>query len=88
MSVEVNIKLTDEVAQRLSEGGEDLSRMALEGIAIKGYTEGKLSHAQVQELLDFQSRFETDQFLKDAKLSFPDYSLDTDIATNEALRRE
>ena len=86
MAVEVNINLPDEVAKKLSEGGEDLTRVALEGVAIKGYTEGKLSHAQIQELLGFRSRFETDQFLKDANISFPGYDLDTDIGTNEALR--
>lgn len=84
--VEVSISLPDTVAKRLSQGGEDLGRMTLEGVAIKGYSEGKLSHAEVQELLGFQSRFETDQFLKEANVGFPDYSLDTDVSTNEALR--
>ena len=88
MGVEVSINLPDDVARKLSEGGEDLTRVALEGVAIKGYSERKLSHAQIQELLGFSSRFETDQFLKDAKVSFPDYDLNTDIGTNQALRRK
>lgn len=86
MGVQVQINLPDEVAKKLSQDGEDLARVTLESVAVKGYTEGKLSHAQVQELLGFQSRFETDQFLKDSHISFLDYDLNTDIGTNEALR--
>ncbi len=43
--------------------GKDLSRAALEGIAAEGYRSGKLSRFQVQNLLGFEDRWETEAWL-------------------------
>ena len=43
--------------------GENLSRTALEAIAIEGYRTGKLSRFDVQTLLDFEDRWQTETWL-------------------------
>lgn len=43
--------------------GENLGRAALEAIAIEGYRSDKLSSHEVQTLLGFEDRWETDAWL-------------------------
>jgi len=62
----VAIELPKEIASSLAGPGEDLSRIALEALAAQGYRYGKLSHSEVLRLLGFNSRWETDAFLKQA----------------------
>jgi predicted HTH domain antitoxin len=60
--VEITLHIPDEVAKRLSAAGEDLSRRAIEAIALEGYREQTLTLYQVSEMLGF-SRIETEDFL-------------------------
>ncbi len=60
--MEITLHIPDEVAKRLSAAGEDLSRRAIEAIAIEGYREQILTLYQVSEMLGF-SRIETEDFL-------------------------
>ncbi len=43
--------------------GNDLSRAAIEQLALEGYRTQKLSRYQVQQLLGFDNRWETEQWL-------------------------
>ncbi len=43
--------------------GQGLSRAALEALAIEGYRMGKLTTYQVQTLLGFENRWETQEWL-------------------------
>ncbi len=58
----VTLELPDEIAQALAAHGEDLSRRALEGLAVAGYQQESLSQLQVGQLLGL-SRIETEDFL-------------------------
>ncbi len=60
--MEITLHIPDEVAKRLSAAGEDLSRRAIEAIALEGYREQTLTLYQVSEMLGF-SRIETEDFL-------------------------
>ena len=60
--MEITLHIPDEVAKRLSATGEDLSRRAIEAIALEGYREQTLTLYQVSEMLGF-SRIETEDFL-------------------------
>jgi len=60
--VEVTIRIPDEVAERLSAAGGDVSRRALEALALEGYREQTLTLYQVSEMLGL-SRVETEDFL-------------------------
>ena len=61
----VTIGLPEELTQALASSSADLSRAALEALATEAYRERKISHAQLRQLLGFETRMETDSFLKD-----------------------
>jgi hypothetical protein len=83
----VAIELPEDIADRLSEKPEDLSRVALEAIAAQGYRSGKLTHAEVQRVLGFSSRWETDAFLKQAGayLDYSEADLERDLVVSRQL---
>jgi predicted HTH domain antitoxin len=59
----LTLELPDNIAQALSvPGGADLSRKALEALAIEGFREKKLSQFQVGQMLGL-SRIEAEKFL-------------------------
>ena len=59
----LTLELPDSIAQALSaSGGADLSRKALEALAIEGFRERKLSQYQVGQLLGL-SRIEAEDLL-------------------------
>jgi len=58
----VTLELPDDIAFALAAHGEDLSRCALEGLAVAGYRQESLSQRQVGQLLGL-SRIETEDFL-------------------------
>lgn len=60
--MEVTLNIPDDLAQQLASGGRDLTRKALEALALEGYRERKLTLYQVSELLGF-SRVEAEDFL-------------------------
>jgi len=60
--MEITLRIPDGVAQRLSAAGGDISRRALEALALEGYREQTLTLYQVSELLGL-SRVETEDFL-------------------------
>jgi hypothetical protein len=56
--------LPDELSAALSVSGADLSRAAVEAIALEAYRERKVTASQLQRLLGFETRYELDGFLK------------------------
>jgi predicted HTH domain antitoxin len=60
--MEVTLHIPDDIAKRLSAAGADVSRRALEAIALEGYREQTLTLYQISEMLGF-SRVETEDFL-------------------------
>lgn len=84
----VDIKLPKEIASSLAGPDEDLSRIALEALAAQGYRDGKLSHSEVQHLLGFNSRWETDAFLKQAgaHLGYTETDLERDLETSRQIK--
>lgn len=62
--MEVTLHIPDDVAERLSAAGSDLSRRALEAFALGEYKAGRLTDAQLRQLLGFQTREALDGFLK------------------------
>ena len=62
--MEVTLHIPDEVAKRLAAAGSDLSRRALEAFSLEEYKAGRLTEAQLRELLGLRTRHELDGFLK------------------------
>lgn len=60
----VTVEIPDDFAQRLKETGGDLSRRALEALALEEYKRGRLRRPELRRLLGFSTRSELDEFLK------------------------
>jgi hypothetical protein len=69
------VQIPDDVAQRLAAAGGDLSRRALEALALEEYKRGHLSKYELRRLLGFGTRDALDGFLK-AHDVFEPYGLD------------
>lgn len=61
--MDVTLHIPDEFAQRLKAAGGDLSRRALEALAIEEYKLGHLTTAELRSLLGFGTRADLDGFL-------------------------
>jgi predicted HTH domain antitoxin len=59
----IAVDVPEEIAKRLENAWRDVSRGALEAVALEGYRDGTLSRDQVGQLLGF-SLWETEAFLK------------------------
>ena len=56
--------LPDDLVEQLTEKGQDLSRSALEALAIDAYRMNRITSQQLCQLLEIPSRYELDDFLK------------------------
>ncbi|HLJ49275.1 MAG TPA: UPF0175 family protein [Bryobacteraceae bacterium] len=85
--MQVTLDIPDEFSALLATSSADLSRVALEAIALEAYRERKLTTAQLRRLLGFDSRYELDGFLKRHEV-WLDYSwqdLEEDQETHRRL---
>lgn len=75
----IDVELPEEIAKRLQVEWKDLSRGALEAIAVEGYRDGTLTRDQVGQLLGL-SFWDTEAFLKrrHALLQYTDEDLEQD----------
>ena len=88
-AINVAIDIPDEIGRALGAPAGDVSRAVLEAVAVEGYRSGKITPAQVQQMLGLSSRWETEAFLRRAE-AFHDYTLDDlerDIAAIRAASR-
>jgi predicted HTH domain antitoxin len=58
------LDLPDNAVRQLADEGRDLSRAALEALAIDAYRTNRITAHQLGQLLDIPSRYELDGFLK------------------------
>jgi len=87
--MEVTLHIPDEVAKQLAAEGGDLSRRALEALAIDGYRKQTLSLYQISQMLGL-SRIETEDFLGHNQVPLADITpadLDREAALFEAAAR-
>jgi len=61
--MQLAIDIPDDIAAHLWAQSDDLARGAVEQIALGGYLAGTLSRFQVQRLLGFDNRWETEDWL-------------------------
>lgn len=64
MSIAITVELPESIAEKLGTSKTDLSRTALEALALEGYRSDRLTGFQVREMLGFETRLELDAFLK------------------------
>ncbi|HAX41214.1 MAG TPA: UPF0175 family protein [Bryobacteraceae bacterium] len=84
--MDVTVHIPDEIAARLSAGGGDLSRRALEAFALEECKCGRLSKAELRRLLGFATRYELDGFLRAHEI-FEDDSIEDFEREQLTLRR-
>jgi predicted HTH domain antitoxin len=87
--MEVTLHIPDDIAKRLSAAGADLSRRALEAIALEGYRDQSLTLYQISEMLGL-SRVETEDFLGRHHVSLAaidEADLDREVALFDAASR-
>lgn len=87
--MEVTLHIPDDVAQRLAAKGGDVSRRALEALALEGYREQALTLYQLAEMLGF-SRIEAEDFLGRHQIPLApvdEADLDREAALFEAASR-
>lgn len=79
--MDVTIQLPDDLARRLEATG-DVSRRALEALAIDEFRLGHVTHGELRRLLGFGTRDALDGFLKahgvDSRYSLDDLESDRD----------
>jgi len=73
--MQVTLDIPDDVAERLKAAGGDLSRRALEALALEEYKRGQITKPELRRLLGFGTRDALDGFLK-AHDVFEAYSLE------------
>ena len=70
----LTLQLDDAQAKLLSESFPDLSRAAIEALALEGYRSGRLGNGQLRRLLGFSTPMEVHTFLQEHGI-FLNYSL-------------
>jgi predicted HTH domain antitoxin len=84
--MQVTLEIPDDVAERLTAHGQDVSRAALEALAIEGYRSGSLSPLETRLMLGFETRYEFDVFLKQHNVWEHAYDLDDLEQDRETMR--
>jgi Uncharacterised protein family (UPF0175) len=76
-AMNLTVEIPDEIAGRLTAGGGvDLSRRALEALALEEYKRGNLTETELQKLLGFGTRYRLDGFLKANGVLIDDFTIE------------
>ena len=77
----ITLNLPEDIVKELTDQGEDISRTAVESLALEEYRLGRLGEEQIRRLLGFESRFQVHAFLKahDTYLNYTQQDLDQDL---------
>jgi len=80
----VTIDLPADISEVLKGRWGDVSRHALEALAVEAYRTGVLSEDQIRRLLGFESRFQVHALLKQYQvpMHYTDVDLQDDIAAH------
>jgi hypothetical protein len=84
--MDLTVQIPDDVAQRLSAAGGDLSRRALEALVAEEYKQGRLSKPDLRRLLGCETGDQIDTFLK-AHDVWIDYTVEDLERERAGLRR-
>jgi chromosome segregation and condensation protein ScpB len=82
----LTLEIPDDLAPRLTAGGRDLSREALEMIAAEAYREERITQPELQRLLGIETSYQLDGFLK-AHGIWIDYTLEDAAREQRTLHR-
>ncbi|MCA2620554.1 MULTISPECIES: UPF0175 family protein [unclassified Microcystis] len=85
--MEITIYISEAAGQQLQKKWDNLPQKTLEALAIQAYRDGVMTLAEIQTLLNFSSRWETDEFLKlhQVYLDYTEEDLAEDVRNIEDL---
>jgi predicted HTH domain antitoxin len=85
----IAVDLPEDIAKRLQDAWQDVSRGTVEAIAVEGYRDGTLTRDQVSKLLGL-SFWETEAFLKrrQAYLAYTEEDLEKDRQDLDRIARQ
>jgi Uncharacterised protein family (UPF0175) len=85
--MEVTISFPEDISESLRGQWGNVSRHALETLAVEGYRTNALSETQVRRLLGLETRFEVHALLKDHRvpLRYAQADLEEDLAAQRSL---
>jgi hypothetical protein len=86
--MKVSLEVPESLAARLSGSAENLSRAALEALAVEAYRQHRINGVELRQLLDIETRLEMDQLLKshDVPLDYTIEDFEAESATSARLR--
>ncbi len=81
--MDVQLQIPDDVARVIQNQQPDLSRAALEALALEGYRSQRLSEGQVRRFLGFRTRMQVHTFLQahNVYLNYSIRELQNDLAS-------
>ena len=82
----VTVEIPDDIAPRLTAGGHDLSREALEMIAAEAYRHDRITKPELQRLLRIETSYQLDGFLKAHRI-WIEYTLEDAAREERSLER-
>lgn len=83
--MQITLEIPDNIANQLQLQPANISRLFLELIVADNYRKGHIGAAQVRQMLNFSSRWETYEFLKREKAYLP-YTEDDLEQDSQAIR--
>lgn len=88
--MQITVEIPDEIAQRLDQTESNLSRRLLEVITADAYSSGKISTAEVRQILQLPSRLAANVFLKGmgVYLNYDEAELEQDLQTLKDVRTQ
>ena len=84
--MDLTVHIPDEIVPQLQIAGSDLSRRALEALALEEYKSGRISNAQLRKMLGFRTVNQIDGFLKERGV-FHEYTVEDLERDRETLNR-
>ena len=80
------VRIPDDLAERLAATSGDLSRRAVEALAVEEYRANRLTKPELRRLLGFGTRAELDGFFKEHGIFEPYTPADMEIDRNDLQR--
>jgi hypothetical protein len=84
--VELTVQIPDELADRMIASGGDLSRRALEALALEEFKSGRITKPELRRLLGFGTTYRLDGFLKSHGVC-EDYTMEDFERDRDALKQ-
>jgi len=82
--MEVTLHIPDDIAAHLTQGGDDLTRRALESFALEELRAGRITEAELRKMLGL-ARIQLDGFLKSHGI-YQDYTFEDFEQERQALK--